>query len=693
MDPRQPISPENPSRSSVAARADERLVPNLTLRNGEKLYQLSKDRVVIGSVVSADVRLSADGVAPIHAVLELELKEGTTLATVYDLASETGIFVNGNKVVTHSLKEGDRLTVGPFELGVSYQSLSAESLKPEFVLKGPAGERLRVDPKTDLAALILEDPQRVREIFEERSGSASQSLEVILAWHGTILDVQYFSGGKRVTWGATRQADFGIPPVLTQADGVLAEVSTSGANYSINIDPKWEGALLAEGSVKTLGQLRETAPQSPQGLILSLKPKEFIKLTVGSLDFYISYSNSPPRMKRNDWMERDPLLFKIIGTSLLLTALLILGVRRMTVPGQIEAEQLPERIATILYQPEKYTTLPKEKPQPIQETKPEVEKIKPLPPPKKVEKPVKIEVKPSQKKPELTVPKEMNVSEAKKPATAKAAASSGKAVSKAQKMAKEGEGARAKGKEGTRGKTNAPKIAEPQTKAARTSPQGGAGTGGGQSQVADQGNVDLLKGAGSKIQDLFGNSQLGGGKGGNKLEGFGGFDTQGKGGLALSGNGPGGGGDAAFLGGLGKQGRGGGRVGTGLGAAGQGSGIVGGRTRMAIRSGGPEEAVVMGSIDASAVEAALLAHRDEFRLCYEREINAENSNLAGRVSTTFVIGSSGRVNQAGIESSTLKNANAERCILEVIRRIDFPIPKGAGLVQVTYPFKFQSNKN
>ena len=93
-------------------------------------------------------------------------------------------------------------------------------------------------------------------------------------------------------------------------------------------------------------------------------------------------------------------------------------------------------------------------------------------------------------------------------------------------------------------------------------------------------------------------------------------------------------------------------------------------------------------VDASAIEAALLAHRDEFRLCYEREINAENPKLAGRVGTSFVIGAQGRVTQAGVASTTLGNANAERCILAVIRRIDFPIPRGGGIVQVTYPFKF-----
>ena len=92
--------------------------------------------------------------------------------------------------------------------------------------------------------------------------------------------------------------------------------------------------------------------------------------------------------------------------------------------------------------------------------------------------------------------------------------------------------------------------------------------------------------------------------------------------------------------------------------------------------------------DADAIEAALLAHRDEFRLCYEREINAEHPALAGRVGTTFVIGSSGRVTEAGIESTTLKNANVERCVVQVIKRIDFPMPRGGGVVQVTYPFKY-----
>jgi TonB family protein len=56
----------------------------------------------------------------------------------------------------------------------------------------------------------------------------------------------------------------------------------------------------------------------------------------------------------------------------------------------------------------------------------------------------------------------------------------------------------------------------------------------------------------------------------------------------------------------------------------------------------------------------------------------------------FVIGSSGRVSRAAVKESSLHNANVERCVLQVIKRIQFPEPAGGGTVEVTYPFKFRS---
>jgi hypothetical protein len=202
----------------------------------------------------------------------------------------------------------------------------------------------------------------------------------------------------------------------------------------------------------------------------------------------------------------------------------------------------------------------------------------------------------------------------------------------------------------------------------------------------------MLKDATSKIQDILGNAGAQLGIGGERLKGFGGFTTQGNGGLALSGTGAGGGGTSDLSQGLGDHGRGGGKIGTGMGAAGSGSGIIGGKTRVSLRTGGPEETVVTGSIDPDAILMAILAHKDEFRLCYEREINAETPSIGGSVGTTFVIGATGRVTQAGVASSTLHNANVERCVLNVIKRIDFPLPRGAGVVQVSYPFKFAAAK-
>lgn len=652
----------------------------IVLTSAEGTFRLNKERIVIGSVESADVRLSGPGISPIHAVLEMtRTAAGEPSAIIYDLASDTGVKVNGAPAVTQILKSGDKLTIGGHVLGFSMGDIASSLAQiPRERVRESGGRKLIQDPGEDLSPLMLESEHDVREIFDYRPAQ-KRALEVVMSWHGTILDVEHFVKEKAVTIGTARTSDFGIPPLLSAKR--YAIVTRRGEDFVLNLDDRMKGVLQRKGGLENLEQVRA------QGSEVVIGNDDFAKVSIGDVDFYMSYTAAPPRLKGGNWFERDALLWKVLGASLALTGVtvnLLLGAR---VPQDLEAEKLPERLATILYQPEKFAR--KWNPETGVTEAPKVEKVvqkKPEPTPVKT---VKVDLKPNPNNVNKEVPKEMKVSEVK-PGGGKNAGKTGK--SPGQKEAKEGKGARAKGKEGTRGsKTAKVKEAKPQDKAMRPSPQGGQGSGGSTSQVSGIGNVDFLKGGAAKIADLLSSSSEKLGKGGERLKGFGGFTTQGGGGLALSGSGKGGGGTADSLGGLADKGTGGGKIGTGKGAAGTGSGIVGGQARVAIRSGGPEEAVVMGTIDADAVERALLAHRDEFRLCYEKEINAETPNLAGRVHTSFVIGTSGRVSQAGIESTTLKHPNTERCILSVIRRIDFPIPKGAGVVQVTYPFKFSKH--
>ncbi len=648
-------------------------------------FRIDKDRVTLGSVVSSDVRLSGKGVSPIHAVLEISTHvSGDQIATIFDLASETGVLVNGKKVLTQTLKEGDELGIGPVKLKFTLEPIkqysNQQSAAKERVLE-TGGRKLFLNPQEDFSPLLLADEREVEEIFDYRS-SSQQALQVVMSWHGTILDVEHFVKEKNVTVGESPSSDFGLPPML--GTKMYPIVSRSKDSFVINYESHMKGVLQKSGKLVQIEDLQ--AKKIPLG------KDEFAKLALGDVDFYLSYTPAPPRLKRKRVFEKDPLFFQVFFASLALTGALLFGLASIYVPKTIESEELPDRLATVIYQP---VNPPKPKPKPVPQevakpvqAKPQqpIKQAVPVPPVPK-EKVVKVDIKPNPNATPRPVPKEMdmtknNAQQAQKPA-AQPKPQGG------QQKAKEGAGARAKGEEGQRGKKNAPADKEHQERAKRPSPQGGTGSGGGgKSEVSEEGNVDLLKSASGRIQNILGNTAAKLGKGGEKIKGFGGFDTLGGGGLALSGKGKGGGGTADSLGGLANKGTGGGRVGTGLGAAGNGVGIVGGQSRVSIRTGGPEEAVVVGAIDASAIEAALLAHRDRFRYCYEKEINAENPRLAGRVGTSFVIGPSGRVTQAGIESTTLKNANTEGCIIGVIKSIQFPVPRGAGLVQVTYPFKF-----
>ncbi len=692
-------TPENrgQNETSTLPQPESRLKKVITLvavtpqEDGSKpVFRIHKERIVLGSVVSADVRLAGDGIAPIHAVLELD--SGAATATIYDLASDSGVFVNGARVVTQALKAGDRVRVGQQELQFTVDDLEQLVLRERT--RETEGRRLFLDPNEDFSPLLLEDERHVSQIFDYRPAS-KRAVEVVMSWYGTILDVEHFVKEKAVTIGTRRGSDFGIPPLLSGKDHSI--VTREGSNYTLHIEPQMRGVLQRKGKLKSLDELRSENRSGQGAMSIPLTEEDFAKVSVGDVDFYLSFTAAPPRLKMSRVMERDPLFMKVLATSLILSSAVVGGLISTYKPRPIDAEEIPERLATILYQPEKfqakpvtyYQTEPNDSNATAQEAQAKPQPPKPAPLPT-----VQVTITPHDHV-QKTVPTEFNA--APKPVKqpthpAKTAQKKGGSTQR-QSEAKEGEGARAQGAEGSRGSKKSAASTEHQNTAVRTSANGGEGKGGGNSQVENVGNVDILKAATGKIQDILGNTAEKLGKGGEKLKGFGGFTTEGNGGLALSGKGAGGGGDAEALGGLGKKGTGGGLVGTGKGAAGSGNGIIGGKARVAIRSGGPEEAVVMGAIDADAIEAAMLAHRDEFRRCYEKEINADHPARGGRVGTNFVIGSTGRVTHASIESTSLNIEGTESCIIGVIKRIEFPIPRGAGVVQVAYPFKFNAIGN
>lgn len=628
---------------------------HVSLPEGQKTFRIHKERIVLGSMSSADIRISAETVSPIHAVIEWS-ENG---AVLFDLASDSGTRVNGEPAITRTLKSGDKIQIA--DVTITYSQEELQALIPKFQPKAAGERKLFREDQESLAPLILESEAEIEDIFEYPP-RGERALEVVMSWMRVILNVEHFIKEKEIKLGKA--------PFVSPHDVKL--VTKSGNDYFLQLDPQMSGVLQRRGELTRIEAVAKNGSQVP------FKSGDFAKVKVGEVDYYLSFTEAPPHIKRKQWMERDPFFYKTLITSLLISAALVFTMLRIQINPEIQSEEVPERIATILYQPEKFPP----KPRIVEpETKPE-KKVAPVekPKPKRVE----IDLKPKNVDEKKPMPKEINVGQ-------KAQQTKPKAVAKQENKAKEGEGAKAKGKEGQRGKPNAAKGETAQTKAFRPSPMAGKGTGGGNSQgKPEEGNVDLLAGSGARIDNILGNAAEKIGKSGSRLTGFGGFDTQGNGGLGAAGIGKGGGGTAESLGGLGNKGIGGGRVGTGAGAAGNGTGLVGGKSRVNIRSGGPEETVVMGAMDYDAINAAILAHRDEFRLCYERELNAENPDLGGRVSTNFVIGSTGRVSTAAVLSSSLKNANAERCILEVIKRIDFPKPNGGGEVSVNYPFRYSA---
>ena len=140
---------------------------------------------------------------------------------------------------------------------------------------------------------------------------------------------------------------------------------------------------------------------------------------------------------------------------------------------------------------------------------------------------------------------------------------------------------------------------------------------------------------------------------------------------------------------IGKVGSGGGGGGEGDGK-GWGAGGLGGQGGRGVASVSAKT-VVMGSIDPELLRKILRQYLPQFRHCYQKELSFGGEGAGGVLDLNFTINGDGQVKKYNVETENGQfSTQGRNCVGEVLGMIDFPKPKGGGLVDVRQPLNFSS---
>ena len=127
-------------------------------------------------------------------------------------------------------------------------------------------------------------------------------------------------------------------------------------------------------------------------------------------------------------------------------------------------------------------------------------------------------------------------------------------------------------------------------------------------------------------------------------------------------------------------------MGSGASGYGSGGGNFGAKGEGGIgRVGG--DTIILGALDRSLIDEVIKRHMNAIRYCYQRELT-KTPSLAGKIVIKFVIAKDGSVSSANVKTSTMSNSAVESCVSGRFMRMQFPQPKGGGIVIVSYPFLF-----
>ncbi len=642
---------------------------------------VSRGRLLVGRAESCDVIIDSDSISAIHAVIEIFQDS----AKIYDMNSTNGTWVGGKKIVVADLRPGDAFALADIDLSfIAYRP--EEALPPVLdALEPAAGSAsvkaglpplptepasvnrsalpkaapaiaasempyvvypLAADPRADQSEYIFEDAETLYPIFRYDVGK--QAVEVIILFKDRVYGVDYLPAkdGTYHLAGHRPEAQDLEFPYLGKTEKVPF-VDVRGGVASVHKLTGYEVFHLSDKQAKAVNQ---------GGAPIELGPQDLVRFTKGDIQIFVRNVEAPPKVAGAPLLRRDPVLRRYLVLFIFAVAALSGGIQLVKFEDEkkIEEEKAPERLATILYKQKLMVN-----------TNPAVEKTeaaKPQPqkaPPKEVVK--KEEPKVTQPTPKPDVQDNQKTG---KP-------DPGKQTAPEKVVVKQGD----------------PKLKTPEPAAAKSGAPAKTAVATqqpvkSQYEAKTNGPVDVYKSVdfSSSVNTML---AKGGSLQGVTTKAVGGSASDFGAGVST------GAGTGTELQKAAVTSGGGSLVGATTGTIGTSKGAEGLSAKRAIYTAGiPSETVVLGSMDPDVIRRILMDNLPKFRYCYQSELEKSGAELQGVIKLNFVIGASGNVSQAGVDDSSSLPAPVKRCVVDVLRGIQFPEPMGGGTVEVKQPMNF-----
>ncbi len=95
---------------------------------------------------------------------------------------------------------------------------------------------------------------------------------------------------------------------------------------------------------------------------------------------------------------------------------------------------------------------------------------------------------------------------------------------------------------------------------------------------------------------------------------------------------------------------------------------------------------VDGRLPSEVIQKIVRTHFGLFRRCYENGMR-RNPDLAGKITTKFVIGADGAVTMTELACTSLPDNVVVECVVKEFGKLQFPAPE-AGIMTIVYPIMF-----